>query len=219
MTYQTLLAPGGATELKQDELLAALTELLTELQGKLETGQPVPLDLATIDALGDVRATVQNHPTDYPDAATVAAVLDVVAALAATLTVQGTVSVDNFPEFPPAQEMRDLRLDRDSVRQTLRVSQPCSVAVTGPVSNQVLVSVSPGQRLRLLRNAGHVDPQLTEAYPLVTVKIGETTIYRDKTEPGLPWAETVCFEGQDGEDLTVSVDVGTIYLNARYELF
>lgn len=117
-------------------------------------------------------------------------------------------------------DVRDLVLGQDSVRQTLRVSQPASVTVTGPQTNYVVVSVSGGQRIRLLRNAGHVDPALGEGvYPVVTVKIGATTIYNDKTEAGLPWAETVCFEGADGEDLTVSVDVGSIYLNFRYEIF
>lgn len=116
-----------------------------------------------------------------------------------------------------------LRLDltTDSVRQTLRVSTPLSQAVTGPQTNQVLVAVDTDERLRLLRNAGHTDPTLDpETYPLVTLRIGSTVIYQDKLEAGLPWSETVCFEGAAGEDLTISVDVAaTLYLNLRYEVF
>lgn len=118
-------------------------------------------------------------------------------------------------------DIRDLSLLLDSVRQTLRVSTPLSQAVTGPVTDQVLISMTAGQRLRLIRNAGHVDPALdTATYPLVTIKLGATTIYRDKLEAGLPWSETVCFEGASDEDLTISIDVAaTIYLNLRYEVF
>lgn len=116
---------------------------------------------------------------------------------------------------------RFLSLENDSVRQTLRISTPRSVAVSGVVSDSVVISVPGGSCLRLLRNAGHVDPALEEgAYPLVTMKIGATTVYQDKLEAGLPWSETVCFEGADGEDLTISVDqAATLYLNLRYELF
>lgn len=120
-----------------------------------------------------------------------------------------------------ADAPRELTLALDSVRQSLRVSTPLSQAVSGPVTDQVLVSPGVGNRLRLIRNAGHVDPALdTAVYPLVTLKIGTTVIYRDKLEAGLPWSETVCFEGADAEDLTISVDTSaTIYLNIRYEVF
>lgn len=114
-----------------------------------------------------------------------------------------------------------LTLQDDSVRQTLRRSTPCSTAVTGPVTGHVLVSIGPSQRIRLIRNAGHIDPAAAPGvYPLVTVKIGSTVIYLDKMEPGLPWSETVCFEGELGEDLTVDIDANTaVYFNARYEVF
>jgi hypothetical protein len=109
----------------------------------------------------------------------------------------------------------------DSVRQTLRILTPLSQVVGGPQTDLVLIPIAAGSRLRLLRNAGHCDPALDlDVYPTVTLKIGATTIWRDKLEAGLPWSETVCFEGSDGEDLTVSVDAtASIYLNLRYEVF
>ena len=124
-------------------------------------------------------------------------------------------------EIASGLNVRQLSLLLDSVRQTLRISTPLSQSVSGVVTDQVLISVPTGSRLRLLRNAGHTDPQLNSlVFPVVTLKIGSTVIYQDKLEAGLPWSETVCFEGADGEDLTISVnDTATIYLNLRYELF
>lgn len=106
------------------------------------------------------------------------------------------------------------------VRQTLPALTPYSAAVSGVVTDSVLVSISSGFRIRLVRNAGHVDPALAEdTYPLVTLKIGSTVVYQDKLEAGLPWAETVCFEGADGDDLTITIDqAATLYLNLRYEI-
>lgn len=108
----------------------------------------------------------------------------------------------------------------DSVRQTSRVMTALSVDKTGPLAGHVLVPVAPGNRLRLLRNAGHCDPATSSGvFPNVTLRIGGTTVYSDRLEAGLPWSETVCFEGGDGEDLTIDLDVGTVYLNVRYEVF
>ena len=306
MVERILFAPGGATEAKQDDVLAALALLQLELDQKFESGESVALDAATLAALETVNAAITNWPVDYPlPAAQVAALTppsdtltDVelratpvpvsgaftitdpvtvegeVALTAATLAAletinavcSGTVALDagtlaalesitatvsNWPiEYPlPAAQVttltpqtdgltdvelraapigvsatdfdiRELTVDTDSVRQTLRVLTPLSVAVTGVVADQMLVSIGAGDRIRLLRNAGHCDPALAaETYPLVTLKIGSLVVWRDKLEPGLPWSETVCFEGAVGEDLTISVDqVATIYLNIRYEV-
>lgn len=102
----------------------------------------------------------------------------------------------------------------------LKVQQPASLAVTGPVTGQTVVAGVPGQRIRLIRNAGHVDPQLSlEVFPLVTVRLGSVVVYRDKLEAGLPWSETVCFDSEPGDALTIDVDVAaTLYLNMRYEV-
>src|SRR5690348_2659602 len=83
---------------------------------------------------------------------------------------------------------------------TLRYTTPASLAVTGPVTDQVITTAGAGQSIHLIRNAGHVDPELDAAtYPLVTLKLGTTVVYRDKLEAGLPWSETVSFLSQPGE--------------------
>lgn len=51
MVERVLFSPGGATEARQDDLVAALADILTELAGKLEAGQQVALAAATIAAL------------------------------------------------------------------------------------------------------------------------------------------------------------------------
>lgn len=132
-----------------------------------------------------------------------------------------TVYYDDVTGTVIADAPRPLSLEEDSVRQTLRVSTPVSTLISGPVTDHVVVSVSSGSYLRLIRNAGHIDPQLdVNVFPVVTVKIGGTTVYQDKMEAGLPWSETVCFEGADGADLTISVsEDADVYVNFRYEVF
>lgn len=118
-------------------------------------------------------------------------------------------------------DIRSLSLSEDNVRQTTRPMTAFAASRTGPLTSDILVLVGPAQRLRLLRNAGHCDPALSQGtFPVITLKVGTTTIYTDKLEPGLPWAETVCFEGALGDDLTIDVDiVATVFLNMRFEFF
>lgn len=103
--------------------------------------------------------------------------------------------------------------------ETQRISVPVSLAVTGPVSGQVIAAGVSDQKIRLLRNAGHVDPELSDGvYPLVTLRLGGTVVYRDKLEAGLPWSETVSFLSETGDALTIDVDQSaTVYLNMRLE--
>lgn len=114
-----------------------------------------------------------------------------------------------------------LTLADDAVRTFGVLALAASTAVTGPVTDSVLVTIAPGAKIRLIRNAGHVDPELAvTVFPLITVKIGSTVIFRDKLEAGLPWSETVAFEGAAGEDLTVSINsAATVYFNMRYQVW
>lgn len=109
---------------------------------------------------------------------------------------------------------------QDILDATLRYTVPASTAVTGPVDGQVIVPATAGQAIHLIRNAGHVDPALDQGtYPLVTIRLGSTIVYRDKLEAGLPWSETVSFLSAPGDALTIDVDqAATIYLNMRYQL-
>lgn len=90
-----------STEAKQDAIITSLSAVLTELAQKLETGQAVALDSATLAALESITASIANFPSDYPDAAVLAKVEAVRALLAATLTIAGSVSVSNFPATQP----------------------------------------------------------------------------------------------------------------------
>jgi hypothetical protein len=94
MTVHTLMGPGGATEVKQDDILTALAALLAELTTKFQAGQEVALDAATLTALETITASVSNWPSDFPDAAGLAKAEQIRALLAATLTVAGTVALD-----------------------------------------------------------------------------------------------------------------------------
>lgn len=91
---------------------------------------------------------------------------------------------------------------------------------TGPLTDSVLVAAGPTERLRILRIAVHCDPATAQGiYPLVTLKLGATTIYHDKLESGFPWSETCSFEGGLGDDLALTLDTGTVYLNIRHEVW
>jgi hypothetical protein len=94
MTIHTLMGPGGATEGKQDDILTALAALLTELNGKLEAGQDVELGAVSLAALETVHSIVDNWPGDFPDADVLAKLEQVRLLLDGTLTVSGTVSVN-----------------------------------------------------------------------------------------------------------------------------
>lgn len=66
---RTLFAAGGATEAKQDDILARLSDVLSELQQKLEAGEEVALDAATVAALSSIvvagSVSIDNFPTFF----------------------------------------------------------------------------------------------------------------------------------------------------------
>lgn len=76
-----------STEAKQDLILTALGNLLTEMNGKFEAGEAVALDAGTLAALESVTASVSNFPSDYPDTAVLAKAEVIRALLAGTLAV------------------------------------------------------------------------------------------------------------------------------------
>jgi hypothetical protein len=90
MSLHTLLSPGGATEVKQNEIIAALDS--------------VGLDAATLAALETVTASISNLPSDFPDAAaatllttirdSLQGTLDVNVISSGSTTVTGTVGLD-----------------------------------------------------------------------------------------------------------------------------
>lgn len=134
----TVTVAGSSTEAKQDVIISALATLLIELQQKLEPGQQVALDGATLAALESINAvvsgivaldgstlaalesittTIANWPSDFPDTAVLAKVEAVRALLEAGLEVSGSIEVENFPaEFPlPAGQITALTPQTDSL--------------------------------------------------------------------------------------------------------
>ncbi len=85
------------TNTKLDSIITALGNLQTELNQKLEAGQQVALDSATLSALETITASVSNFPSDYPDSALLAKVEEVRSLLAGTLTVESSVISSVLP--------------------------------------------------------------------------------------------------------------------------
>jgi hypothetical protein len=110
---------------------------------------------------------------------------------------------------------------RQRVRPIAAPETPLSTSKTGPLTDDVLVTVPPGSRLRLHRIAVHCDPELASGiYPEGTIKLGALVVWTDKLESGYPWSERSTLEGGDGDDLTFDLTTtATVWLNLRYELF
>lgn len=98
---------------------------------------------------------------------------------------------------------------------------PTSGSVSSVVADQVLVAPTSGRRLRLRRFHLHMDPAaLVGTYNTVTLKLGSTTFFSDKFEPGLPFAEGVVVEGGVDETITITTSgTATIFYNLRTEVF
>jgi hypothetical protein len=156
MAVQQVRSPGGATEAKQDAVLAALGVVLTELQQKLETGQAVALDAPTLAALETITTAVSNFPADYPDDAAAALLADIKTVLEGTLDVSGTVVLDasalaalenitatiaNWPvEFPlPAAQVATLTPQTDALTDDELRATPVPVSGTVTVNEPVTV--------------------------------------------------------------------------------
>lgn len=211
--------------------LAALESISATVINTVTVTGTVELGATSLAALESITVAVSNFPSDYPDAGTVAVLATILTelqqklepgglidlgatTLAALETISAVVSATDF-------DIRPLTLTEDSVRNTFRVMTAFSATRTGPLTADVLVAVAVGDRIRILKNMGHCDPEVADGvYPIVTMKIGSVVIYTDKLESGLPWNETVCFEGAPGEDLTLDLTTSSaVYLNVRYEIF
>lgn len=160
-----LVGPGGRVEVDNDLGDPLLVEVVGGVSvGTVEVtndqGSPLPvsgtvaLDATTLAALESITALIGNFPADYPDAALLAKLESVRALLAATLTVQGSVSVTNHPSsisvsnFPATQPvsgtvtatgpLTDAQLRASNVGVTVG-----NFPATQPVSGTVAVSSAP----------------------------------------------------------------------------
>ncbi len=93
----TIASKDFATQTTLAAAKTVLDNILTELNQKLEAGQEVALDSATLAALETI--SIANFPTDYADAASLAKLEQIRTLLAGTLSVSGSfsanVTVDN----------------------------------------------------------------------------------------------------------------------------
>lgn len=108
----------------------------------------------------------------------------------------------------------------DPVNTRVYTALPFSDTISGPVTDQVLVTPPAGQQIRLRKFHLHADPALGDGvYPVVTVKLGSTTVFTDKFEPGLPYMESFTLLGAADEELTITTTTtAKIYINVRYEI-
>jgi len=98
-----------STEAKQDLILTALGNILTELNAKLESGGAVALDAGTLAALETVTTAVSNFPGDFPDAATIAKAEAIRALLAGTIAVSAA-SLPLPPDAATDSKLNDILL-------------------------------------------------------------------------------------------------------------
>lgn len=132
MVERILFAPGGATEAKQDTLL-------TELQQKLEAGQEVALNAATLAALESINATITGAiALDAPTLAALESINAVVsgtvaldsATLAALETVNAVVTGTVALDAPTLAVLETVDLGAS----TLAALENISATVTGTVA-------------------------------------------------------------------------------------
>lgn len=180
MAVQQVRSPGGATEAKQNTIIAELSNLLTELQQKLETGQAVPLDAATIADLQTVTASISNFPTDYPDDAAAALLAGIKAVLEGTLTTNALTDAQ-LRATPVPVDIQDASITVE-VAESVEISNDEGNPI--PVTGTVDVGNFPTQ-------TGLTDAQLRAApVPVdiadatLTVEIpGEVEISNDDNNP------------------------------------
>lgn len=134
-------SPGGASEAKQDDILAALASILTELNAKLEAGESIELGAVTLAALESIQATVSGSVA--------------ITNLPGTQTVAGTVNVGNLPATQPVSGTVDLSAATLSALETINavISAPVALdaaslaaleAITATISGTVSISGTVG---------------------------------------------------------------------------
>lgn len=184
-------------------LLAVVAQLEVNTTGLASQATQASI-LAAVDTLEDLVAALGAALGPLATQATLAALA---ADVADGIGVTGPITNEEFRASPPL--VREVAVT------------PYAESVTGPVTDEILVAVAPGTRMRLRKFQLHADPALAEGtFPVVTLKLGAVVVFSDKFEPGLPYAEGIPIEGADGADLTVSVSLAaTVFVNVRYELF
>jgi hypothetical protein len=117
-----------------------------------------------------------------------------------------------------------LSLDADEVLTTQQSPvTPTPYQTTGIETQDTVLAPSAGMRLRLRKFQLHMDPAATaDTYNTVTLEFPSTglTVFHDKFEPGLPYAEETWIEGATDEALVITTTAASvIYVNVRTEEF
>jgi hypothetical protein len=168
-------------ELALNETLVAcntkLDLILAELGQKLESGQQVALDAATLAALESISATVSNFPNDYPSSAVLAKLEAIRVLLAAPLAVSGTVTANTGLSQP----LTDAQLRAAAVPVSI-ASMP-TTPVTGtfwqsvqPISGTVTANTGLSQPLTDAQLRASELPVSASALPLPTGAATETAV-------------------------------------------
>lgn len=208
--------PDAAVLVKNEEVRALLASVLADLELKadLTETQPVSLPGAQVADLKAVTATIGNWLADYPDAAVLAKNEQIRALIDALNTkVQSSVTADQGTPGSSAWPIIDTLVT------------PFDFEVSAAVADQVVVTPSPGMRLRVVGFQLHMDPAAAlGTYNIVHLGLvgagPNDRIFRDKFEPGLPYAESKVYEGDVDAPLTITTsDASTIYGNVRTQEF
>lgn len=199
MVERTLFAPGGATELKQDDIIAGLIDVLVELQDKLEPGQEVALTAATIAALETIDAvvtgtvaldaptlaalesittTVANWPNDFPDAAVLLELQTVSALLGGTLDV--SLPAGQIATLTPQTDGltdAELRAAQVNVADSGEREYDHVVDTVTVAGNTTVHTPAAGKAIRL-HWAYAINNPTSATAPLIRISLGATEIYR-----------------------------------------
>jgi len=119
-----------------------------------------------------------------------------------------------------------LELTQQSVLTALAGVQiqiiPSSSSVAAVVTNQTIYTPTTGKSVRYVKYHLHMDPAAASGtYNTVTIKVGTLTVFSDKFEPGLPWAESIRIKDSlleiNGLVTITTTDASRIFYNFRIE--
>lgn len=196
---QTVRSPGGATEAKQDAILTALGNSLTELQQKLEPGGEVALNAATLAALETINAVITG-PVAL-DAPTLAALENITATISGSVAVTGPLT---------NAQMRATDVNTADTGEREYPTKPLYVTAAGDTT---VLTPAPGKAIWVRKTQAVNRPTSPDA-PLIGFRFGTRAEF---------WSNFVImtrqlFKGAVNEPLIVNLDtVGQVAITVAYE--
>lgn len=230
------LPAGAATEVTLGTLLTQLTLAVAKLSdifgavdGLEVTAENIDISNTSIGLdVDEVESLLQQIRDNAITLAGATSLADLIAKgeairalLAGTLTVQGTATV-----AAADLDIRDLRLTRDSVRQTPRPMKVLHTSLSIGGMTTATITPGAGQRIRVLRIDGGCSPATddndTPTYAInLDIGSGDQVVRGKTLSRREPLGCTVCLEGVANAVLTVSItgSAGTVEFDIYYELF